>query len=177
MLPGFICFLLGSFHLYRVCCGVDPSRTKTRTIRQRSGDLTVITAQSDESIDDISPYYWTPLGILAVVFSIYMFVHAVSYTIGYWYSCKEYRHEIVRLTQATGAMVQVIQGRISCNAVFDFLDYLHPDVSYEKRRIDRINTPFALGLPLIATWFSFVGWIAVAIIAFSRARATRDVRV
>lgn len=177
LLPAFICFLLGSFHLYRVCCGVEPQRTKTRTVRQRSGDLSVITIQSDESLDDISPYYWTPLAIVAVVMSIYMLLHASFYTFGYYWSCKEYKHELVKYIQATGPMVGVIQGRISCNAVFDFMDYIHPDVSYEKRRIDRINTPYALGLPLIATWFCVVGWIAVAVVAVSRARATRDVRV
>lgn len=163
--------------MYRVCCGVEPQRTKTRTVRQRSGDLSVITIQSDESLDDISPYYWTPLAIVAVVMSVYMLLHASFYTFGYYWSCKEYRHELVKYISATGPMVGVIQGRISCNAVFDFMDYIHPDVSYEKRRIDRINTPYAMGLPLIATWFAFIGWIAVAVVAVSRARATRDVRV
>lgn len=163
--------------MYRICCGVTPNRVETRAVRNRSGDLTIITAKSEDSLEEVSPYYWTPLGILAVVMSCYMLVHASFYTDGYYRTCKQYRLELTKYTQATGRLVEAIQGRISCDAVFDFMDYIHPDVSFEKRRIDRIHTPAALKLPLISTWICVIGWIAVAVIAFMRAKATRDVRV
>lgn len=177
LISVFLCFIFGCFHLYRVCCGVSPKRHETRTVRQRSGDLVVMTSRSEDSLDDISPYYWTPLGIMGVIMSIYMLVHASIYTDGYLTSCKQYRTELVKYMQATGPLVATIQGRLSCNAIFDFMDYIHPDVSYEKRRIDRINTPFALGIPFVATWMCVAGWIAIATIAFLRSRATKSVRV
>lgn len=177
LVSAFLCFLLGSFHMYRICCGVSPRRMETRAVRNQSGELTMITAKSEDSMEDISPYYWTPLGILGVVMAVYMLVHASFYTDGYVRTCKQYRQEISKYTQATGRLVEALQGRLSCNAIFDFMDYIHPDVSFEKRRIDRINTPYALGLPLFATWVCVVGWILVAVIGFRRARATRGVRV
>lgn len=90
--------------------------------------MIVMTAQSEDSFDDISPYYWVPLGIIAIFMTIYMIVHASIYTAGYEISCRQYRQELVKYMQATGPMVQAIQGRLSCNAIFDFMDYIHPDV-------------------------------------------------
>jgi len=177
LVPAFFCFLLGSFHMYRICCGVNPRRTETRTVRNREGELTVITAKAEDAIENVSPYYWTPLGILATIMACYMLIHAAFFTDGYVRTCSQYRLEVSKYTQATGRLVEAIQGRLSCNAIFDFMDYIHPDVNYEKRRIDRINTSYALGLPLIATWVTILGWIIIAVIAFRQARATRHVRV
>lgn len=128
LLSIFFCFIFGCFHLYRVCCGVSPKRQETRTVRHRSNQMIVMTAQSEDSFDDISPYYWVPLGIIAIFMTIYMIVHASIYTAGYEISCRQYRQELVKYMQATGPMVQAIQGRLSCNAIFDFMDYIHPDV-------------------------------------------------
>lgn len=97
-------------------------------MRSRSNQAIVMIAQSEDQFDDISPYYWVPLGIIATFMSIYMLVHASIYTAGYEISCRQYRQEIVKYMQATGPVVQAIQGRLSCNAIFDFMDYIHPDV-------------------------------------------------
>jgi hypothetical protein len=93
------------------------------------------------------------MAILAATMAIYMFIHAVILSDGYAKTCKQYRNELVKYTHASGPMVAVFQGRLSCPAVFDFMDYLHPDVNFDRRRDakDRIDTSAALTIALVST--------------------------
>lgn len=75
------------------------------------------------------------------------------------------------------AQVQALQGRITCPAVLDFMDYLQPDPSFDRRRIDRINTAACLVLALIATWVSVGLWLGILIINAVQARRSRHLRV
>lgn len=143
----------------------------------RSGDVIVMTTRTELTDDSISPYWWIPSSIAACLMTLYTLTHAAMALDGFLYACRQYRIELTKYMRATGALVESIQGRISCAAVFDFMDYIHPDVSYDRRRIDRINTPAALITGLIASWLCVALWAAIAFITIRQARRSRRVRV
>lgn len=170
--------ILGLFHVFRVCFNnKGKPRKGTTTVRQRSGDIIVMTTEAELAEDDISPYYWTPVAVIAGFFTIYTLVHAIMLTDGFFKTCKQYRYELVKHIQAGGPMVGVLQSRLSCGAVLDFMDYLHPNVSFERRRDDRINTSLALIIAIICSWLCVAGWIGILVVNVMRSRASRSVRV
>lgn len=127
--------------------------------------------------NDISPYYWIPAATFSAIMVVYVLVHAAMLTQGFLQSCHQYRNELIKYTRASGPMVLAVQGRITCASVFDFMDFLHPDVSFDRRRIDRINTAACLVLALISVWISFALWIGVLVINITQARRTKSLRV
>lgn len=58
-----------------------------------------------------------------------------------------------------------------------FRDYLFADVSYDRRRIDRIDTAWCLNLALLTSISTFALWVAVFFINVSQARRTAKLRV
>lgn len=88
----------------------------------RSGEVIVMTARSDVDDHDISLQYWIPASIASGFMVIWSLVHAIMYLDGYLQSCRQYRNELIKYMHAT------MQSRLSCTAVFDFMDDLHPDV-------------------------------------------------
>lgn len=144
----------------------------------RSGEVIVMTTKTDVTDeDDISPYYWIPVSIIGSFMALFTLIHAAMYLDGFLYSCKQYRNELIKHMQASGPLVAAIQGRLSCASVFDFMDYLHQDVSWDRRREGRINTAAALIIGLICSWTCIALWIWTVVIAAQRARASRRVRV
>lgn len=129
------------------------------------------------TITDISPGYWIPAAISAALMLLYTIVHAAMLLDGFLQTCRQYRIELLRFMRASGPMVAALQGRITCPAVLDFMDYLHPDPSFDRRRIDRINTGACLVLALIAVWLSVVLWIVILVINVVQARRSRHLRV
>lgn len=148
-------------------------------IHYRSGDIIVMTARTEitGTIVDISPNYWIPSTISAALMCLYTVVHASMLLDGYLQTCRQYRIELLRFMRASGPMVHALQGRITCPAVLDFMDYLHPDPSFDRRRIDRINTAACLVLALIAAWLSVALWLAIVVINAVQARRSRHLRV
>lgn len=136
-----------------------------------------MTTQADVTDNGISPNFWVPASIISIIMLIFTLIYASLYLNGFLQSCRQYRNELIKYMRATGPMVAAVQGRISCPAVFDFMDYLHPDVSFDRRRIDRINTPLCLVLSLIGAWVSVILWLIVTIINVTQARTTRKLRI
>lgn len=56
--------------------------------------------------------------------------------------------------------LQVIRNRLSCGAIFDFMDYLQTDIANNNKWImnKEIDTGFAFRLAIISTWFNFFAW-------------------
>lgn len=195
LFPMLAAFILGSYHVWRVCMSSNHSRTHTMRQRYycemraqllgqkknpfsyRSGDIIVMTSRAEVSDNGISPNYWVPAAIISIVMFIFTLIYASLYLNGFLQSCRQYRNELIKYMRATGPMVAAVQGRISCPAVFDFMDYLHPDVSFDRRRLDRINTPMCLVLSLIGAWVSVGLWLVVSIINVVQARGTRKLRM
>lgn len=143
----------------------------------RSGDIIVMTSRAEVTDNAISPNYWVPAAFISIIMLIFTLIYASLYLYGFLQSCRQYRNELIKFMRATGQMVAAVQGRISCPAVFDFMDYLHPDVSFDRRRLDRINTPMCLVLSLIGAWISVGLWLLVSIINVVQARNTRKLRM
>jgi len=180
IIPLFFCFIFGCYHVYRVCCrGVSKPRTGKMHVHQRSTEIIQLTVEQEEQKqNDVSPYFWSPASIVAIVMIIYTLVHSIMLTDGYLSTCKQYRNRVIKYINANGGqMVGVLQSRLSCGAIFDFMDYLHEDLSFERRRDYRINTAIPFTLAVIAAWVAMVCWIGILIVNFMRYRATRSVRI
>lgn len=74
-------------------------------------------------------------------------------------------------------MVGVIQSRLTCGAIFDFMDYLHEDLSFERRRDYRINTSIPFILAVAAAWVSVACWIGILILNYLKYKQTNRVRI
>lgn len=136
-----------------------------------------MTSRSEMTEEGVSPYYWIPSAVLGSIICIFTLVYASMYTAGFVRTCNQYRQELVKYMHASGDLVAAIQGRISCAAVFDFMDYLHPDVNFYRRRENRINTGAALHIAIITAWFCVVLWFIVIVINIKQSRESKKVRV
>ena len=61
------------------------------------------------------------------------------------------------LLYVPSSFLQVVHNRLSCGAIFDFMDYLQTDVT-NWNRVKEIDTGLALLLAIISTWFNFFAW-------------------
>ncbi|CAG9107329.1 unnamed protein product [Plutella xylostella] len=76
--------------------------------------------------------------------------------------------------RASGDHATAIHFRLTCQAIFDFMDYIQKDAP-NSRRGDIINTGVALQLALITAWLAVALWIAVAVYTALRAYKERAV--
>jgi hypothetical protein len=106
ILPLVFCFTFGCYHCFRVCCRVQRPRIEKMRTQQRSTEIMQLTIEQEISDDDISPYYWTPTSIIAILMLIYTLVHAILLTDGFLSTCKQYRNRIVKNVHATGQLVK-----------------------------------------------------------------------
>lgn len=106
------CFIFGCFHVYRVCCKTPKPRSGKMEIRQRSTEVMQLTVEQEiQEVDGISPYFWTPASIIALIMVIYGFVHAIMLTDGFLTTCKQYRNRVIKHTLAKGEMVSCSEFR------------------------------------------------------------------
>lgn len=92
-------------------------------VRARSSEILELNVEQEdrEPTDNISPYYWTPATVIAFLFIVYNLVFAIMLTDGFFSTCKQYRNRVVKYTHASGQMVGVLQSRLTCGAIFDFM--------------------------------------------------------
>ena len=107
IVPLFFCFIFGCYHVYRVCCRSNKPRVARMNVRQKSQEIINLTIDQEirEDGDDISPYFWTPCCIIALLMVVYTLVHSIMLTDGFFSTCKQYRNRIVKHVHATGQMV------------------------------------------------------------------------
>ncbi|PSN48424.1 hypothetical protein C0J52_08628 [Blattella germanica] len=180
-----IAVFLAGYHGYRVCMYGRRMERRPR----RNGDVAVV--QRDE--EDRSPgFVW--LILLVVIASsvcILLIIASVILTDGYYATCSEYRRGLSRNTQVTGLMAAAINGRLTCGAIYDFMDYLEPvhrpfirkeyvnyNRPHEEKDSERggfINTGHSLQTAIGTYWINSCTWIVIIIlyglIAFSKCRS------
>lgn len=139
--------------------------------------MIVVTTESELTDNGVSPYYWLPTSIIACIMALYTLIYAAIFTDGFEVTCKQYREALLKEIQGVGNIVPVIKSRISCSAVFDFMDYLVTTISNERRKYGRINSSICFHLTLVFAWFAVVGWIAIATINIVQTRRTKASRV
>ncbi|KOC68933.1 hypothetical protein WH47_09490 [Habropoda laboriosa] len=105
-----------------------------------------------------TPYkQWIPGVFLTILLCCLSLAHAVVTTDGYYKTCEQYRKRLIQVLGSAGREAEVLHDRLSCGAIFDFMDYLQSDVSNWKHGKE-IDTGFALRLAIISTWFNFLTW-------------------
>jgi hypothetical protein len=57
------------------------------------------------------------------------------------------------------------------------MDYLHEDLSFERRRDYRINTAIPAYLTVIGSWITVMSWLGILIVAITRYNQSRRVRI
>lgn len=139
----------------------------------RSGDLLVMTTRSEITDDSVSPCWWLFGGIVNGLLFIYALVFASITTDGFLYTCTQYRSELVKLLIAAGPSVEVIQGRLSCGAILDFMDYLHHTAVQMRQRYYRIDTAATLIIGLVASWLCVISLLIITVINFMQRRSSR----
>ena len=131
----------------------------------RSGEMIVVTTESDViNYNSVSPHYWVPASVISTVMSLYTLIYASIYTDGFETSCKQYRDTLLKEFSGIGNIVPIVKGRLSCASIFDFMDYLQEDISFERRRYGRINTASCLYISLVGAWCCCFAWIAISFI-------------
>ncbi|XP_014213356.1 uncharacterized protein LOC106642937 [Copidosoma floridanum] len=103
---------------------------------------------------------WMPFCFLAIPLSALALIYAAVVTDGYSKTCAQYRRNLVRLVNPIGQELLVIHNRLNCGAIFDFMDYLHPD-PINSRRGDIIDTGLLLQTSIAFAWINVLVWVTV----------------
>lgn len=145
----------------------------------RNGDIAVVTEHTKRLAGNPGCICWTGLTILSCGIGILLISNAGILTHGYYNTCGEYRKALSKDSQITGQMAAAINGRLSCAAIFDFMDYLEPVtrpfqrkdyINYNRPHEERdfmrgpfINTGLSLQAAIGSAWINCVVWIAIFI--------------
>lgn len=143
----------------------------------RKGVVIVMTERSRRVAEDPGCICWTGLVILACCISILLIINAGILIYGYYKTCGEYRTSLSKDSQITGQMAAAINGRLSCGAIFDFMDYLEPvtrpfqrkeyvnyNRPHEEKDFERgpfINTGLSLQTAVGSACINCVVWITI----------------
>ncbi|XP_003700805.2 uncharacterized protein LOC100881918 isoform X1 [Megachile rotundata] len=158
---------LGAYHGHRSCVGrnlEEPVRMYDQVARNSNidGEATpTVVVRSKRR----SPYkQWIPSVFLAVLLCCLSLAHAVVTTDGYYKTCGHYRRRLIQVLDSRGREAEVIHQRLSCGAIFDFMDYLQydPNGNWENRK--EADTGLGLRFAIVSAWFNFVAWMLVLLI-------------
>ncbi|KAJ0181343.1 hypothetical protein K1T71_003428 [Dendrolimus kikuchii] len=169
--------VMAVFHMYRVCINnkgqyVDE---KTTSVEEVEGEVIVVRSRAKLSKEnDAIIYCWIPTSCIAGIFFLYNLVHAAITTDGFLRTCNQYKGHLVQKLPASGNHASVIHFRLTCQAVFDFMDYLLVNAP-NSRRNETINTGSSLQIAIICSWISVVIWIIIVVFTARRAYNERDV--
>ncbi|XP_048481932.1 uncharacterized protein LOC119691291 isoform X1 [Plutella xylostella] len=155
--------IMALFHMYRVCTNkVGQYENKnTRNMKE------IISEKNDGAIHLVQSkaiHCWVPSTVVACIFAIYNFVHASILTDGYLTTCNQYRGYLATKFDESGDYATAIHFRLTCQAIFDFIDYIEKDPYVEDQStVDIIHTGLALQSAIITAWLAVALWIIVAI--------------
>ncbi|XP_026764026.2 uncharacterized protein LOC113522520 [Galleria mellonella] len=169
--------IMALFHMYRVCINNvgQYEDEKSTAMEEIEGEAIVVTTRTRVSQkNDAVIYCWIPTASIAAIFCLYNLVHAAIITNGFLKTCSQYRGYLAREIHASGDHVSVIHFRLTCQAIFDFMDYLQKNAP-NSRRGEFINTGVALQIALITSWVAVALWIGVVILTSIRAYKERNV--
>lgn len=136
-----------------------------------AGESIEVHAIQSETIDPLPKAYWIAASCVTIFFTIYALVHFSLFLDGYLATCKEYKRTLERLLGVQGTALPVIYGRLSCTAIFDFMDYMQPDTGNAYRE-GFINTGVDLTLGVTASCLS---WLFFLFMSFLNVKMARQV--
>ncbi|XP_023025451.2 uncharacterized protein [Leptinotarsa decemlineata] len=163
---GLLCF-----HGYRVLFTTkSPQSRSTRTMLAKldTGESIEIETVSQENTSPLPKVFWISTSVISSIFTLYSLVHFAIFLDGFYGTCKEYRTALEKLLYIGGSALPVIYNRLSCQSVYDFMDYMQMD-SGNAYRNGIINTGLALVIGIMS---SFVTWISYLFASILNIRQT-----
>ncbi|XP_017877835.1 uncharacterized protein LOC108623678 [Ceratina calcarata] len=156
MIPPLIFGLcLGGYHGYRCCIHKNldaPVQVTSRNLETDDGPAVVVRPKRRAPCKQ-----WTLASFLTILLFFLSLTHAIITTDGYYKTCEQYRKRLIQVLNSAGRETEVIHDRLSCGAMFDFMDYLQSDPdTFEYKKID---TGFALRLAIVSSWLNCCAWI------------------
>ncbi|KAK3931607.1 Lysine-specific histone demethylase 1A [Frankliniella fusca] len=115
----------------------------------------------------------TVQGVLCLLLALFAVSHAAVLTDGFLVACREYRHAVLKTLRASGNLAELVNDRLTCPVIFDFLDYMKPDVREAfqgdnhwfpgQRKLTTVNTGAALVISLLAAYSNAALWGAMTV--------------
>ncbi|KAG5899355.1 hypothetical protein JTB14_036844 [Gonioctena quinquepunctata] len=167
----FFALAMVCFHGYRVLFATkSPQGRSTRTMLAKldTGESVQIEAVSQENTTSLPTSFWITASVLSSIFTLYTLVHFSIYLDGFYATCWEYRTTLDKLLRLDGSVLPVVYNRLSCQGVFDFMDYMQLD-SGNAYRNGIINTGLSLVLGITASCFTWLLYFFASILNIKRA--------
>lgn len=114
--------------------------------------------------------FWICVSVLSVFFTVYSIIHFAIFVDGYYKTCNQYRKTLERLLSLHGSALPVIYQRLSCQGVFDFMDYMQLDTGNAYRN-GIINTGLALILGVGSAGISWILFLHSSVLNIRLAKA------
>ncbi|XP_068085050.1 uncharacterized protein [Anabrus simplex] len=162
--------LLAGYHIFRACTIKAKITTLESMYRYQSrngGDVVLLNSHHHQHIAVIGNPDWKLLALLSGLVSILLAANAAILTEGFFETCQEFRSALVKaLSGGTPALAAVVRERLSCNAVFDLMDYMEQNIvkngtqgKLEYFHKEILDTSFYLQIGIVASWFNLVIWV------------------
>ncbi|XP_050573510.1 uncharacterized protein LOC126914076 [Bombus affinis] len=157
---------LAVYHGYRSCIKKEIN-IPIRTYNDDSRDFNIIEPSRVEirTRQRISSYQkWMPFVCLAILLSCLSLSHAIIITDGFYKTCDHYRVMLIQVLGSTGREAELIHNRLSCGAIFDFLDYLRPNDTWSRDKLPNSGIVFLLAI--FSTWYNFISWMVASMLYY-----------
>ncbi|KAJ3629340.1 hypothetical protein MTP99_013736 [Tenebrio molitor] len=165
------CISMACFHGYRVLFSSRSVKTRTVMSKNEAGESVQIRAVQ---VDDTSPLpkaFWVTLAVLTAIFTVYALIHFAIFVDGFYRTCDQYKKRLEKQLAVQGSVLPVIHRRLSCQSVFDFMDYMEID-SGRGFRDGFIYTGADLIIGIVAAGFAWVLFAGAAFVNVQTARKT-----
>lgn len=172
LLYVFFALCMTCFHGYRVLFTTKSPRMRIKrsvVAKMEHGSSVQIEAISQEDIGLLPRAYWITAAVLSSIFFAYSLIHFAIFLDGYYTTCNQYRLVVEKSLGLHGTALPVIHGRLYCQAIFDFMDYMQLDTGNAYRN-GFINTGLSLTLGVTGAFFA---WVAFSTVAFFNVVMTR----
>ena len=124
---------LAGYHGYRGYLRKE-SNVRTNNDNSRVFEIREPSTVEERPRQRVTAYQkWMPFVFLAILLACLSLSHAIIVTDGYFQTCDHYRVMLIQILGSTGREAEVIHRRLSCGAIFDFMDYLQPNDSAWNR--------------------------------------------
>lgn len=125
---------------------------------------------SQEMTSPLASAFWITTTVYTAIFTIYSLVHFGIYIGGYYRTCNQYRYTLEQHLRIHGTALSVIYNRLSCQGVFDFMDYMQRDTGTAYRD-GIINTGLSL---IIGISTSFISSVSFFFASFLNVKLSRN---
>lgn len=138
----------------------------------RVGETVTMQAVQETTVSSLPRMFWIVVAGFTSFFTLYTVIHFSIFTDGFLHTCRQFRVSLERILGISGTAVAVVHNRLSCQAIFDFMDYVQPD-SINTYRDGFINTGLDLIIGIVASSAPCILFLIASIINVKLARLRR----